>query len=42
MAEKTDGVASFRENKIELCFHALAPTGDIKGKSKGDEVVLFL
>ena len=29
------------ENKIELCFHALAPTIDIKAKSKGDEVVWF-
>ena len=29
------------ENKIELCFHALAPTVDIKAKSKGDEVVWF-
>ena len=27
------------ENKIELCFHALAPTVDIKAKSKVDEVV---
>ena len=27
------------ENKIELCFHALAPTVDIKAKSKGNEVV---
>ena len=29
------------ENEIELCFHALAPTVDIKAKSKGDEVVWF-
>ena len=29
------------ENKIELCFHALAPTVDIKAKSKVDEVVWF-
>ena len=29
------------ENKIELCFHALAPTVDIKAKSKVDKVVWF-
>ena len=29
------------ENKIELCFHALAPTVDIKAKGNGDEVVCF-
>ena len=31
----------FPENKIELCLHALAPTVDIKAKSKSDEVVWF-
>ena len=29
------------ENKIELCFHALAPMVDIEAKSKGDDVFWF-